>query len=79
MVQALVRWDPGGFAGVGCAARGELGFPPACRFASLTGPPAAVAELVAAAHTSLTTAEALGPVAAGDGAERLLLRVPAPA
>ncbi|MFL6128267.1 MAG: primosome assembly protein PriA, partial [Mycobacteriales bacterium] len=75
VVQALVRWDPGGFAGRELAERGELGFPPAARFASLTGPPAAVAELVAAAHLP-PSAEPLGPVAAGDGVERLLLRVP---
>jgi primosomal protein N' (replication factor Y) len=75
VVQALVRWDPGGFAGRELAERAELGFPPAARFASLTGPPAAVAELVAAARLP-DTAEPLGPVAAGDGVERLLLRVP---
>ncbi len=77
VVQALVRWDAGGFAGRELAERGELGFPPACRFASLTGAPAAVADFVAAAHLP-PTAEPLGPVAAGDGAERLLLRVPRP-
>lgn len=75
VVQALVRWDPGGFAGRELAERAELGFPPAARFASLTGPPAAVADLVAVARLP-GTAEPLGPVAAGDGVERLLLRVP---
>ena len=45
------------------------------RFASLTGAPAAVADLLAAARLP-ASAEPLGPVPAGDGAERLLLRVP---
>jgi primosomal protein N' (replication factor Y) len=75
VVQALVRWDPAGFAERELAERAELGFPPAVRFASLTGTPAAVADLVAAADLP-GTAEPLGPVPAGDDAERLLLRVP---
>jgi primosomal protein N' (replication factor Y) (superfamily II helicase) len=76
VVQALVRWDPAGFAARELAERTELGFPPALRFASLTGTPAAVADLVAAARLPAGT-EPLGPVPAGpDGAERLLLRVP---
>ena len=74
-VQALVRWDPAGFAERELAERAELGFPPARRFASLTGTPAAVADLLAAARLP-APAEPLGPVPAGDGAERLLLRVP---
>ncbi|MFL6128702.1 MAG: primosomal protein N' [Mycobacteriales bacterium] len=75
VVQALVRWDPAGFAERELAERAELGFPPALRFASLTGTPDAVADLLAAAHLP-PSAEPLGPVAAGDGVERLLLRVP---
>ena len=74
VVQALVRWDPAGFADRELAERVELGFPPARRFASLTGPPDAVADLLAAARLP-DSAEPLGPVPAGDG-ERLLLRVP---
>ena len=74
-VQALVRWDPAGFAERELAERAELGFPPARRFASLTGAPAAVADLLDAARLP-ASAEPLGPVPAGDGAERLLLRVP---
>ncbi len=77
VVQALVRWDAGGFAGRELAEREELGFPPARRFASLTGSPPAVADFVAAAALPAGT-EQLGPVEAGDGAERLLLRVPRP-
>ena len=75
VVQALVRWDPGGFADRELSERTELGFPPAVRFASLTGTPDAVAGLVAAAHLPAAV-ERLGPVPAGAGTERLLLRVP---
>ena len=66
--------------------RAELGFPPARRFASLTGTPAAVADLLAVARLP-ASAEPLGPVPAGhpdrqppgtEPAERLLLRVPRP-
>jgi primosomal protein N' (replication factor Y) (superfamily II helicase) len=75
VVQALVRWDPAGFAERELAERAELGFQPARRFASLTGAPAAVADLLATARLP-ASAEVLGPVPAGDAAERLLLRVP---
>ena len=37
-VQALVRWDPVGFAERELAERAELGFPPAVRMAAVTGP-----------------------------------------
>jgi primosomal protein N' (replication factor Y) (superfamily II helicase) len=78
-VQALVRWDPAGFAARELAERAELGFPPAARMASLTGPRAAVDELLAA--TALPAgAEVIGPVpagrGAGDDAERMLVRGP---
>ncbi|HYT09913.1 MAG TPA: primosomal protein N' [Mycobacteriales bacterium] len=75
VVQALVRWDPAGFAERELAERAELRFPPAARFASITGAPAAVADLAGSAHLPAMT-EQLGPVPAGDGVERLLLRVP---
>jgi primosomal protein N' (replication factor Y) len=71
-VQALVRWDPAGAAERELAERTALGFPPAVRMASVEGPPAAVAEVAAA----LPELEVLGPVPAGEGAERLLLRAP---
>jgi primosomal protein N' (replication factor Y) (superfamily II helicase) len=72
-VQALLRWDAGWLAARELAERRELGFPPAARIASLTGPPDAVAELVAAVELP-PAAELLGPVDAGDGQERLLVR-----
>ena len=71
-VQALVRWDPAGAAARELAERTALGFPPAVRMASVEGPPAAVAEITA----GLPDLEVLGPVPAGEGAERLLLRAP---
>jgi primosomal protein N' (replication factor Y) len=71
-VQALVRWDAAGAAARELADRTALGFPPATRMASVSGPPAAVAELVA-----MLDVEVLGPVAEGDQ-ERAFLRVPRP-
>ena len=43
--------------------------------ASLTGAPEAVADLLAAAHLP-AEAEVLGPVPAGEGQERMLVRAP---
>ncbi|MFC5926728.1 primosomal protein N' [Micromonospora vulcania] len=74
-VQALLRWDAGWFAGRELAERRELGFPPAVRMASLTGPAEAVADLLAAARLP-DDAEVLGPVPAEEGRERMLVRVP---
>jgi primosomal protein N' (replication factor Y) len=74
-VQALVRWDPAGFAARELADRAELGFPPAVRMAALTGSAAAVADLLAAADLP-ADAEVIGPVPAEKDAERILLRVP---
>jgi primosomal protein N' (replication factor Y) len=74
VVQALVRWDPGGYAARELADRTELGFPPAARMASLTGKPAAIADFMTAAHLPEQT-EQLGPVPVDEETERLLLRV----
>jgi primosomal protein N' (replication factor Y) len=71
-VQALLRWDPATFAGRELAERRELGFPPAARLASLTGPADAVADLVALAELPEGT-ELLGPVPVGED-ERILVR-----
>ena len=68
-VQALVRWDPVGFAERELAERAELGFPPAVRMAAVTGPSTAVAEFVGSAALP-DRAEILGPVPAEpNGAE----------
>jgi primosomal protein N' (replication factor Y) len=74
-VQAMIRWDPGWYAARELADRRELSFPPAARMASLTGSPEAVADLLAATHLP-AEAEVLGPVPAGDGQERMLVRAP---
>ncbi|MET8042350.1 primosomal protein N' [Micromonospora sp. NPDC005215] len=74
-VQALLRWDAAWFAGRELAERRELGFPPAVRMASVTGPAEAVADLLAAARLP-DDAEVLGPVPAEEGRERMLVRVP---
>ncbi|MFJ2935849.1 primosomal protein N' [Streptomyces sp. NPDC087219] len=90
-VQALVRWDPVGHAQRELAERAELGFPPVSRMAAVTGPPAAVEGLLAAAGLP-ADAEVLGPVPLpvvrpggprrpgdpppGEQWERALVRVP---
>ncbi|MEP6597844.1 MAG: primosomal protein N' [Actinomycetota bacterium] len=74
-VQALIRWDAGGFAASELADRSQLRFPPAVRMASLTGTAAAVAELLALADLP-EPHEVVGSVPAGDGVERTLIRVP---
>jgi primosomal protein N' (replication factor Y) (superfamily II helicase) len=75
VVQALVRWDPAGFAARELAERVELRLPPAARMAALSGPPAAVAELVGLAPLPQPH-ELIGPVPTGDDQHRLLIRVP---
>jgi primosomal protein N' (replication factor Y) len=80
-VQALLRWDPATFARRELAERRELGFPPAARMASITGPADAVADLLSLAALP-EGAEILGPVPVGqapgeaDAEERALVRVP---
>ena len=74
-VQALLRWAPAWHARRELDERAALRFPPAARMAALTGPPAAVAELLEAAQLP-ESAEILGPVPSADDEERLLVRVP---
>ncbi|WP_046470936.1 primosomal protein N' [Allosalinactinospora lopnorensis] len=82
--QALVRWDPAGFAERELAERRELGFPPAVTMASVTGESAHVRELVEQIDLP-ESAELLGPVpvtsngtpdSSAERTERALLRVP---
>jgi primosomal protein N' (replication factor Y) len=77
-VQALVRWQPAWHAERELDDRAALGFPPATRMASVSGHPAAVADLLAAAVLPEGT-DLLGPVplppADGEPVERVLLRV----
>ncbi|HEV2373751.1 MAG TPA: primosomal protein N' [Streptosporangiaceae bacterium] len=85
-VQAFIRWDPVTHAERELAERSALGFPPAVRMASLTGPPEAVEDLLGALVLP-QPAEVLGPVdmvgdsaaPGADGAQqqvRALVRIP---
>jgi len=65
-VQALIRWDPVGFAERELAERAELGFPPAMRMAAITGSSAAIADFVGSVGLP-ARAEILGPVPAEPG------------
>jgi primosomal protein N' (replication factor Y) len=78
-VQALVRWDPLGFAADEAAGRRTLGFPPAVRLAAVEGDPDsanAFVDDVLAQLAPADGADVLGPVPIDDSTERLLLRVP---
>ena len=74
-VQALVRWDSGGFARREYLERRDLGLPPAVRMASLDGHASDIAALLTAAAPLPDAAQVLGPVPHGD-ADRTLVRVP---
>jgi primosomal protein N' (replication factor Y) len=75
VVQALVRWDPAGFASRELADRAALGFPPAVRMAAVTGPAAGVADLLRELHLP-DGAALIGTVDVGEDTERALLRAP---
>ena len=84
VVQALLRWDPGGYAERELADRRELRFPPISRMAALVGAPADVAELLSLSQLP-ASAEELGsvpvtPSRGGASSEQIrsLLRVPRP-
>jgi primosomal protein N' (replication factor Y) len=74
VVQALVRWDPAGFARRELQERAALAFPPAVRMAAIDGSGTAVAGFLAAVQLP-PSAQILGPVARGEG-ERALIRCP---
>ncbi|MBA3251804.1 MAG: primosome assembly protein PriA, partial [Geodermatophilaceae bacterium] len=74
-VQALVRWAPAWLADRELGERTELGFPPATRFAAVSGAPAGVADLLAVARLPASVQQ-LGPAPVDAERERLLLRVP---
>ncbi len=65
-VQALIRWDAVTHSEREYSERAQLGFPPAVRMAAITGPDAAVRDLLAAAELP-ELAEVLGPVATDGG------------
>jgi primosomal protein N' (replication factor Y) len=77
-VQALVRWDPAGYAARELADRAALGFPPVARAIELTGAPEDIAELLQLAELP-EHAQALGPVPGpAEGQQQMILRAPRP-
>ncbi len=76
-LQALVRWDPAGFARREAETRAEAHLPPASRLATITGEPGAVDDALTLLDRP-PGAEVLGPVEVGDGDSRLVVRVPRP-
>jgi primosomal protein N' (replication factor Y) (superfamily II helicase) len=75
-VQALVRWDPAGFAARELADRAASGLPPVGRVIELSGVATDVAELLNLAELP-EEAQVLGPVPGStEGHERVVLRVP---
>jgi len=73
-LQALVRWDPAGFAERELASRAEAHLPPASRLATITGDEAALADAMNLLRAP-EAMETLGPVPVEDEL-RLVLRVP---
>jgi primosomal protein N' (replication factor Y) len=76
-LQALVRWDPAGFARREAAARSEAHLPPASRLATLSGDPGAVDDALTLLAPPPGT-EVLGPVVIDGGESRLVVRAPRP-
>lgn len=86
VAQALVRWDPRGWAERELADRAEVGFPPAVHMMAVDGPAAALADVLETLDLP-DGVELLGPVDLPPGEElpghdevtdpeRLLLRIP---
>jgi primosomal protein N' (replication factor Y) len=73
-VQALVRWDPAGFAARELDERTAVRLPPAARVAELTGAAADVEELRELTELP-EAADVLGPTL-DAGTTRLIVRVP---
>jgi primosomal protein N' (replication factor Y) len=73
-LQALVRWDPAGFAEREAVQRAEAQLPPAYRLATLTGAPGALDDALTLLGAP-DGVEVLGPVPVGDEA-RAVLRAP---
>ena len=73
-LQALVRWDPAGFARREAQERAQAHLPPAARLATVTGDLGALDDVLHLLDVPEGT-EIFGPVPAGDE-HRLLLRVP---
>jgi primosomal protein N' (replication factor Y) len=73
-LQALVRWDPAGFARREADERAQAHLPPAARIATVSGDLGALDDVLHLLDLP-DGAEVLGPVPAGD-THRLVLRVP---
>jgi len=73
-LQALVRWDPAGFARREAQERSQAHLPPAARLATVTGDLGALDDVLHLLELP-AGAEVLGPVPADDE-HRVLLRVP---
>ncbi len=73
-LQALVRWDPAGFAEREAAQRAEAKLPPAYRIATVTGDPGAVDDALTLLGQP-EGVEVLGPVPVGEES-RVVLRTP---
>jgi primosomal protein N' (replication factor Y) len=74
-IQALVRWDPAGFAAREAAERASAHLPPASRLATITGEAGAVDDALTLLAPP-AAAELLGPVPLGDDEARVVVRVP---
>jgi primosomal protein N' (replication factor Y) len=78
-VQALVRWDPAGFAARELADRAALGFPPVSRAVELSGSPDDLADLLRLAELP-DQAQVLGPVPTStEGQQQVVILAPLPA
>lgn len=73
-LQALVRWDPEGYAARELTERRAAGLSPAYRMAAITAEPAVLAAALEAARLP-AGAEVLGPVEVRDGGSRAVVRV----
>ncbi len=74
-LQALVRWDPAGFASRGLDERRSAHLPPVSRLATLTASPDVLTEALVSLELPKLT-EVLGPVEVADGEARVVLRIP---
>jgi primosomal protein N' (replication factor Y) len=75
VVQALVRWDPSGFARREAESRAGAHLPPASRLATITGEAGAVDEALTLLERPVGC-EVLGPVPVGDDQVRAVVRAP---
>ncbi len=72
-LQALVRWDPEGFAARELAERTSAHLTPAARLATITAPPQAITDVLAAIRLP-RMAEVLGPVPVDEQTARVVVR-----